>query len=352
MVRAGGLVGDSYGGKIVASHAMGAVTVTDSNGANAGGLVGRIQDNVLRTPDVLSVIDASYATGAVTGSGTGTRTLAGLVASSTAGARVTNSYWDNTATGTKLPAPPRRRRRRAKTTAELQSITGYDARAVPTFTPTGMSMWTACRATTTRGTSEPASQYPTLKYGGFSPAAQGSAGTDYDTDSDGLIEITTLAQLDAIRLDLDGDGRPATRILDYLSAFPLGDVGSDAEMGAAGRMGCAYDDDNDPATDPALACIGYELMNDLDFDTDGDDSTHTAGVGDSGDEYYNGGVGWQPIAAATTPTPNPIPPFWTATTTTLKTCSSTWTPLPITTADSWACSPTSAAPAQFATWAW
>ena len=99
-----------------------------------------------------------------------------------------------------------------------------------------------------------ASQYPTLKYGGFSPAAQGSAGMDYDTDSDGLIEITTLAQLDAIRLDLDGDGRPATRILDYLSAFPLGDVGSDAEMGAAGRMGCAYDDDNDPATDPALTC--------------------------------------------------------------------------------------------------
>ena len=99
MVRAGGLAGDSYGGKIVASHAMGAVTVTDSNGANAGGLVGRIQDNVLRTPDVLSVIDASYATGAVSGSGTGTRTLAGLVASSSAVARVTNSYWDTQTTG-------------------------------------------------------------------------------------------------------------------------------------------------------------------------------------------------------------------------------------------------------------
>ena len=288
MVRAGGLVGDSYGGKIVASHAMGAVTVTDSNGANAGGLVGRIQDNVLRTPDVLSVIDASYATGAVTGSGTGTRTLAGLVASSSAAARVTNSYYDNTAAGTGLTASAGGGE--GKTTAELQSITGY----------TGIYENWNVDVDGATGNDDPwhfgaANQYPTLKYGGFSPAAQGSAGADYDTDSDGLIEITTLAQLDAIRLDLDGDGRPATRILDYLSAFPLGDVGSDAEMGAAGRMGCEYDDDNDPATDPALACIGYELMENLDFDTNDSGATHTAGVGDSGDDYYNGGVGWQPI---------------------------------------------------------
>ena len=290
MVRAGGLAGDSYGGKIVASHAMGAVTVTDSNGANAGGLVGRIQDNVLRTPDVLSVIDASYATGAVTGSGTGTRTLAGLVASSTAGARVTNSYYDNTAAGTGLTASAGGGE--GKTTAELQSITGYDAGSI-------YANWNV-NVDGVSGNDDPwhfgtASQYPTLKYGGFSPAAQGSAGADYDTDSDGLIEITTLAQLDAIRLDLDGDGRPATRILDYLSAFPVGDVGSDAEMGAAGRMGCAYDDDNDPATDPAQACIGYELMENLDFDTNDSGATHAAGVGDSGDDYYNGGVGWNPI---------------------------------------------------------
>ena len=31
-----------------------------------------------------------------------------------------------------------------------------------------------------------------------------------DTDADGLIDITTLAQLDAIRYDLDGDGRPTS----------------------------------------------------------------------------------------------------------------------------------------------
>ena len=36
-------------------------------------------------------------------------------------------------------------------------------------------------------------------------------------------------------------------------------------------------------------------MGDLDFDTDGDGRTHTAGVGDSGDDYYNAGAGWAPI---------------------------------------------------------
>ena len=34
---------------------------------------------------------------------------------------------------------------------------------------------------------------------------------NYDADDDRLIEITTLAQLDAIRHDLDGDGQPGIR---------------------------------------------------------------------------------------------------------------------------------------------
>ena len=61
------------------------------------------------------------------------------------------------------------------------------------------------------------SQYPVLKYGGHSLAAQGRTVTDYDTDNDRLIDITTLAQLNAIRWDLNGDGaidssaRPAIR---------------------------------------------------------------------------------------------------------------------------------------------
>ena len=287
-VRAGGLVGHNLGGAITASHAMGAVTATDSGGNSVlGGLVG------LHTPigsgmgAVPATITASYATGAVSGSGTviGARLLGGLIGGGTGGT-VTASYWDTTTTGiTGLGGGGT-----GYATAALQTPTEYGS--ATTTPPSIYANWNVDVDGAT-GNDDPwhfgtASQYPTLKYGGFSPAAQGSAGADYDTDSDGLIEITTLAQLDAIRLDLDGDGRP-TSVLAYLSAFPVGDVGSDAEVGAAGRMGCSH---SDPVVN---TCLGYELMSDLDFDTDGDGSTHTAGVGDPGDDYYNGGAGWAPI---------------------------------------------------------
>ena len=92
---------------------------------------------------------------------------------------------------------------------------------------------------------------------------------DYDTDDDGLIEITTLAQLDVVRHDLDGDGTPpSSGSTAYGAAFP------DAVSG----LGC-----------PASDCIGYELAADLDFDT------NENGVADAGDAYWNGGSGWAPI---------------------------------------------------------
>ena len=69
---------------------------------------------------------------------------------------------------------------------------------------------------------------------------------DYDFDNDGRIEIRTIAQLQAIRHDLDGngaaaEGEPATA---YAVAFP----------NAATGMGC-----------PDAGCAGYELTRDLDF---------------------------------------------------------------------------------------
>ena len=184
---------------------------------------------------VPATITASYATGAVTGAGTaiGVRLLGGLIGGGTGGT-VTASYWDTTTTGiTGLGGGGT-----GYATAALQTPTEYGS--ATTTPPSIYANWNVDVDGAT-GNDDPwhfgtASQYPTLKYGGFSPAAQGSSGTDYDTDSDGLIEITTLAQLDAIRLDLDGDGRP-TSVLAYRSAFPLGDVGSDPEVGAAGRMG-------------------------------------------------------------------------------------------------------------------
>ena len=104
---------------------------------------------------------------------------------------------------------------------------------------------------------------------------------DYDTDDDSLIEIRTLAQLDAVRHDLNGDGVDdgeeaiGTGLGDataYANAFPQ----------AVEVMGCDHFD----------GCTGYELFADLDFDTNGN------GVADSGDAYWNGGVGWVPIGGA------------------------------------------------------
>ena len=93
---------------------------------------------------------------------------------------------------------------------------------------------------------------------------------DYDTDEDRLIEITTLQQLHAVRHDLDGNGMPTDDgMASYAEAFPA----------SADQMGC-------PGTE---GCMGYELMADLDFDTNG-----SAGA-DSADAYWNDGAGWTPI---------------------------------------------------------
>ena len=95
-------------------------------------------------------------------------------------------------------------------------------------------------------------------------------GYDYDSDGDGLIEIETLAQLDAVRLDLNGNGRVDADddAATYAAAFPS----------AFARLGCGVD-----------GCSGYELEADLDFDTNGN------GSADAGDAYWNDGAGWEPV---------------------------------------------------------
>ena len=94
-----------------------------------------------------------------------------------------------------------------------------------------------------------------------------TVGRDYDTDGDGLIEIRTLAQLDAVRHNLSGQSVPADAALHAL-AFP----------DAIDYLGCTFG-----------GCSGYELGADLDFDTNG------SGTADAGDTYWNGGAGWAPI---------------------------------------------------------
>jgi hypothetical protein len=89
-----------------------------------------------------------------------------------------------------------------------------------------------------------------------------------DADSNGLIEVSTLEQLNAVRYNLNGAGRTLS------------------EGGDIDSSGC-----------PAVIlegtlqrhCAGYELTTTLDFDTNAD------GVMDENDTYWNDGEGWQPI---------------------------------------------------------
>ena len=125
---------------------------------------------------------------------------------------------------------------------------------------------------------------------------------DYDADNDGLIEVKTLAQLNAIRWDLDGDGvgdkynsnddndYTDTGEYDYTSNY------TGVFMNAEDNMGCnesAVTISSNETGNPA--CTGYELADNLDFDTNNDGRTDI-----TGDTYWNGGAGWTPIGDATT----------------------------------------------------
>ena len=100
---------------------------------------------------------------------------------------------------------------------------------------------------------------------------------DYDQDDDGLIEVSTLDHLNAIRWDLDGDGGVSSgNSTNYANAF----------LSRAADMGCPTNSQDADNND----CAGYELAENLDFDTDGD------GDVDSNDAYSN----WTPISALNT----------------------------------------------------
>ena len=92
---------------------------------------------------------------------------------------------------------------------------------------------------------------------------------DYDLNDDGLIEITYLEQLDAIRWDPQGDGHVDDGYAGdaYESAFPSAEDG----------MGCEE------------ACVGYELARNLDFDSG---ISYASG---SVNRDWTHGDGWLPI---------------------------------------------------------
>ena len=247
----GGLIGyQSEAGSLTHSSYS---TASVSGASQTGGLVGQIANGNITN---------SYSTGEVTSGGSN---VGGLVGRRHAAGTVTASYWDTQTSGRATSEGGT-----AKTTAELQSVTGY----------TGIySTWNANIDGVT-GNDDPwnfctAGQYPALKYGGHDPLRQGSCG-DYDLDDDGYIDVANLAQLNAMREDLNGNGDATTTI--YSNAFP------NRITAAATRMGC-----------PSGTCTGYELLASLDFDTNGDGSVTV-----TGDTYWNGGSGWDGIGDHTT----------------------------------------------------
>lgn len=96
---------------------------------------------------------------------------------------------------------------------------------------------------------------------------------DYDADDDGLIEVATLEQLNAIRWDPDGDG--------VLAAGPERNAYTVAFPAPSHGMGCAF------------GCAGYELARDLDF-ASASDGSYASGVVNPA---WRSGTGWEPIGS-------------------------------------------------------
>ncbi len=253
----GGLAGQS-GGSIQASYAAGAVSGHgNTRFTKVGGLTGNNG----------GTINASYARGQVTATGSGAA-AGGLVGGNLRNGRVVASYWDTTTSGQSGSAGGT-----GQTTNALQAPSGYNYNGI-------YAGWNLNLDGVAGGDSPwyfgGPNQYPILAYG----AMRDFPLWDYDADNDQLIEVNSLAQLNALRWDLNTDGVVAAADkASYTAAFP----------GAVAGMGCALGT-------TAAACAGYELMSDLDFDTDGDGDVDAA---DSSGLYWNGGWGWRPIGFAT-----------------------------------------------------
>ena len=112
-----------------------------------------------------------------------------------------------------------------------------------------------------------------------SPTPTPPPAVDYDADNDGLIDIANLAQLNAIRWDLNGDGasdQPISRE-DYRKAFP-------EAPSSPGNLGC-----------PETGCIGYELAQSLDFQNDAHYVGENQTVITVAKRTWTSGEGWAPI---------------------------------------------------------
>ena len=268
--RVGGLVGELTGdsassrARLTSSYAAGAVTA--QHDTVVGGLVG-ISAN--------ATVTDSYASGRLMGGNRG-----GLIGNPNgAQTAVTASYWD--AESTTIADDNDGDAPEGKTTTDLITPTGY----------AGIYAGWNRNVDGRGGNDDPwdfgvsaagsGGQYPILKFGhsagGIALQRAAAIRRDYDADDNGLIEISNLAQLNAMRWDLDGDGDNPTSADDYNAAF----ANRLPASGAYGVSGCPLAD----------GCAGYELAADLDFDENGDGAITEAGD----PAYWNGGAGWERI---------------------------------------------------------
>ncbi len=271
------------GGEVSASYAQGGTVNVGAANSFGGGLLG-LNSGAVRASyatEVTISATSSSASGGLAGAANGafTASYAASAVSSglnrggfvafLSGGSITDSYCDSasgatacagtgSATGNATP----------QTRAQLQTPTAYtgiyanwnidiDADTFPD------NPWSFGTTTT----------YPALKTPTQRQAAAGAA--DYDADGDNLIDIDSLDQLNAIRHDLNGDGRPDAvgSYAAYAGAFPDGNIADTSTP----YMGCA------------ATCIGYELTESLNFDLDGDG--RVGGAATSTDPYPN----WTPI---------------------------------------------------------
>ena len=143
-------------------------------------------------------------------------------------------------------------------TIDPEFIAGWDFPGVGFAHPTHVHNIKACPVGTDRCDTPTSTSPPRVRLN-----------SKYDDDGDRLIEVSDLEQFNAIRYDLNGDGRPdsdsGAEI--YAAAFPT----------SAGEAVCISN------------CNGYELTRSLDFD-DGD--SYASGAVNA---RWTSGIGWLPI---------------------------------------------------------
>ena len=252
---AGGLAGYmDIGGIVASSYSTAHVTASNIG----GGLVGQFYQAGTK------IIVNSYAAGRVDNAPGANGGLVGLSFGSTS---IKASYWDRRATNQGGSAGGGS----ARTTDGLWTPTAYGSGATDIYAEwnnydnNGDGVVDADDDAWDFGS---AWNYPALKYGGHNPAAQR---VDYDGDGDGLIEVDSLTKLNAMRWDVDGDGAPAPGATSTTAYYGVGVFFNAVSTADGTGLACPTTlddaDDND--------CKGYELIADLDFDTNGDDNVDT-----------------------------------------------------------------------------